>query len=729
MASKFAASVLFSWAVAWFAAQPMAATAADLYVAADGNNRWSGRLLQPNAEGTDGPVATLARAQELVAALKLEESHRNRPIVVAIRGGTYYLEKPLLFAPADSGTPAVPIVYEAYAGERPVLSGGQPIRNWRLTTDGHWETVLDDVKSGKWMFSQLFVNDQRRFRPRLPAHGYYAIAEKVPASPKAKGRGADQFAYANDEIRADWTNLGDVEVVAFQVWATSRMRIFHIDPDKRVVTFTGQTPSPAAWALLEKGRRFFVENVREALTEPGQWYLDRPSGRLTYIPMRGEKPNQTVVIAPRRSQLVAFFGDVKQRQWVHDIQLRGLTFAHSNWVLPPTGQSFPQAEIELDAAVSAIGARNVLIQRCAVEHTGAYAMAFGLGCRDNRVEDCEMVDLGGGGVKIGHAASRLWTDSGAVPSDPEEIVSHHTVRNSTIAHAGRLHPAAVGVWIGHSPHNTIEHNEIFDLYYTAVSVGWTWGYAPSLATHNDIGFNHLHTIGQGVLSDMAAVYTLGLADGTRVHDNHVHDVQSFDYGGWGLYTDEGTTHITMNNNLVYRTRTGGFHQHYGKENHIENNIFAFATQQQIQRTRSEPHQSFSFERNIVYWTKGPLLGSNWADNHFRLDWNDYWNAAGQPVTFPGGMDLAKWRQDRKQDLHSVIADPLFVDAAKGDFHLKPESPALKLGFKPFDYTQAGRQTPPTLTKALPPRAPRLRFAGTGGVNSVAPLECGDASPL
>jgi hypothetical protein len=703
MTKKYAILTSLVLMISWHSAFASALWAADFYVATEGNDAWSGGMEQPNAAKTDGPVASIGRAQQLVRNLKAKEPQRARPIIVSIGGGTYYLPKTVVFAPADSGTPAAPVIYEAAAGQRPILSGGVRISGWQVAADGRWEVVMDEVKSGKWSFAQLFVNDQRRFRPRLPKQGYYAIAEHVAPSPKTQGRGADRFGFSGDQIRADWANRGDVEVIAFHQWAISRMRIAGLDTAKRIVTFTGQTCTPEGWGAFGKGNRFFVENVREALGEPGQWYLDRPSGRLTYVPRPGEKPDQTLVIAPRIEQLVAFFGDVKGRKWVHDIQLRGLTLAHSNWVLPANGQAFPQAEVGLNSAVAALGARDIVIDGCAVRHTGAYAMAFGVGCRNNRVENCEMVDLAGGGVKIGHAGSGLWEDSGRVPSDPEEVVSHQTVRNCTIAHAGRLHPAAIGVWIGHSPHNVVQHNDIFDLYYTSVSVGWIWGYSPSLANHNDIGFNHMHTIGQGVLSDMGGVYTLGTADGTRVHDNHIHDVQSFDYGGWGLYTDEGSTHITMDNNLVYRTRTGGFHQHYGKENRIQNNIFAFATQQQLQRTRTEPHLSFRFERNIVLWNnKSPLLGSNWNDNNFKLDNNVYWNAAGHPVTFFGGTDPAKWQKDRNQDVHSVIADPMFVDAAAGNFQLKPDSPALKLGFKPFDYTKAGRQTPPVLTKDLPP---------------------------
>lgn len=688
------------------------ASGADVYLSPGGNDQWSGTLPQPNAAGSDGPVATFERAQEIVRDLLAAGTDRQTPIVVALRGGTYQVSRPIRFRPADSGTPQCPVVYQAYGDECPVISGGQRIDGWQVDAEGRWFVDLPEVSAGEWTFSQLFVNDQRRFRPRLPKDGYYRIAKAVEPSPAAAGKGFDRFGFAPGQMDPQWSHLGDVEVMPFHQWSASRMRIAAVDPDEQIVTLEGHTTGTSFWAQFPEGHRFLVVNVKEALSEPGEWYLDRPTGRLTYLPRPGETPDSAEVVAPRTANLLWFTGDAPEHHWVEHLHFRGLTFAHTNWNLPPRGQSFPQAEINLGAAVAAVGARHLVFEDCVIRHTGEYAMGFGPGCKHNRIENCELVDLAAGGIKIGHALSaepegddvpKAWASTLRQADDEELVVSHHTVRNCLIAHGGRLHPAAVGVWIGHSHHNRLEHNEIHDFYYTGFSVGWTWGYGKSQAHHNVIGFNHVHHIGQGVLSDMGGIYTLGISPGTVIHDNHFHDIVSYDYGGWGLYTDEGSTGIVMKNNLVYRCSRGSFHQHYGKENRVENNILAFAGQQQLQRTRTEEHISFFFERNIVYWdNNSPLLGSNWNDNNFRLDRNVYFHAGETPITFPGGLTFEAWQQQREQDQHSIVADPQFVDPTRDDFRLQDTSPALPLGFVPFDYSRAGRLPGPRRAEALPP---------------------------
>ncbi len=668
------------------------ASSADVYVAADGNDAADGSLPRP--------VVSLRRALDRVREIRAADAGRQTPIVVEVADGRHELDDTLVLRPDDSGTPAAPTVIRAAAAARPVISGGRVIHGWEPADDGsaRWMARLPTVRLGEWNFVQLYVNGQRRFRPVLPAAGWHTISATLPPTPAAKGKGCDRLGFSGEDIRADWRNIGDVEVVAVHRWAMSRMRIAGIGPLEGAagdslgagggVSFTGRTQAPSEWGEFSKGNRFVVENVREALGEPGSWYLDRMNGILTYCPRPGETPETVEVVAPRLDRLVLLQGDPAAGRTVEHVRFEGLTFAHGNWTLAPEGQSFPQAEINVGAAISATAARHVAFVDCRVRHIGRYAVEFAAGCSDCALERCDLADLGAGGVLIGRSGGDAsWGDAGAVPGAVERIA----VRDTTIRHGGRIHSAAVGVWIGHASHCTVEHCDIHDFTYTGVSVGWTWGYGESRSHHNRIAFNRIHHLGHGVLSDMGGVYTLGVSPGTVVEGNVIHDVTSHAYGGWGLYTDEGSTGIVLRGNLVYRTTSGGFHQHYGRDNTIENNIFAAARDWQLQRTRIEDHRSFTFGTNIVWWdSAAPLMNGDWSQ---RVDLRDncYWNASG-PVRFPGGGDLAAW-QVSGHDAGSVVADPMFVDPAHDDFRLAEDSPARKLGFEAIDAALAGPRGP------------------------------------
>jgi hypothetical protein len=358
---------------------------------------------------------------------------------------------------------------------------------------------------------------------------------------------------------------------------------------------------------------------------------------------------------------------------VEHVVFRGLTFSHCEWWPPRTDPVDVQAAVTVPAAVQGEGMRGCSLEGCAVAHVGGYAVHLARGCRDNRVAGCDPSDLGAGGIKVGETAVR----AGAAEQTGGNVFADNHVHDG-----GHVFPQAVGIWVGQSADNRVAHNDVHDLFYTGISCGWTWGYGKTSARDIVIESNHVHDLGKGLLSDLGGVYTLGVQPGTAIRGNVFHDIAGYRYGGWGVYLDEGSSEIVAEDNLVYRTTHGGFHQHYGRENGVRNNVFALGHDAQVQRTRAEPHLSFTFEHNIVYFSEGKLLAGTWDDDRVALDHNLYWRTDGGPVRF-SDRTWEQW-QALGRDRHSLVADPLFVAPEKGDFRLKSGSPAAAVGFMPPD---------------------------------------------
>ena len=655
-----------------------------LYVSVQGNDSWSGRLPEPNAAKTDGPFATLERARDAIRSTRAGTPLRT-PVGIYVRGGVYALSAPLVLLPEDSGTPESPITYASYPSEEVILSGGRVITGWKKAPSPAagqssrpelWTAEVPGVKEGEWYFHQLFVNGERRQRARAPNSGFYrADGQFLPGNPS-------RFKFRPGDIHAAWAEEGDVDVVGLEKWAEFRLPLTAVDAATNTATLAAARQEFGD----DKDARYWVENAADALEAPGEWRLDRRAGTLSYLAMPGEDVSRAQFTASFLSQLIRLEGNEGSNDLVHDIILRGLTFAHTDWQLPAKGYADMQAAFDIPAAVELRCARHCRIERCTFAHLGQYALEIHHGSKDVEVLESEMTDLGAGGVKIGDPE---------IPKETAQTTSGIVVSNNYIHNLGIVYPAAVGLWIGQSSGNTVSHNEIADTYYTAISLGWTWGYGPTAAHHNRIEFNSLHNLGRGLLSDMGCIYSLGVQPGTVERNNLCHDVTRYEYGGWGLYTDEGSSQILLENNIVYRTQDGGFHQHYGRENIVRNNIFALGEEAQLRRTREEAHRSFTFERNIVYWEKGKLLDGAWTNGQFLFDYNLYWQAGGQPIEF-GKNSMAEWQQ-RGQDAHSLAADPLFADPAHGDFTLEPGSPAAKIGFQPIDMGEIGR----TARRSLP----------------------------
>ena len=667
------------------------------FVATTGNDQWSGRLPAPRRKGTDGPFATLTRALKAVREARQHGAVESRQTAtVFLCGGTYFVEAPIVLTPEDSN-----LLLMACPGTTPVLSGGRPIAGWKeVSVEGKklWAADVPDVRGGKWLFRELWVNGRRATRARQPNKGYLSITELLDKAPEWT-QGQTRFRFREGDLKA-WNTVTNGEVVAMTKWVESRLPVVSVDEKERIVNFSKRSVFG-----LEAGDLYYVEGAFEFLDEPGEWYLDPASGTLYYLPLPGERLETLQAIAPALSQVVRVEGRPEAGKFVGHVILRGLTFSHTEWCFPTGFQSgenkpnispepkaevggFGQAAVGVPGAVWGEGVHECAFENCRFANLGNYGLELARGCQANRVVRCEFSDLGAGGLKIGETSIR---DQAA------EQTSANEVSNCHIHDGGKMFHSAIGIWIGQSPENRLTHNLIHDFYYTGISIGWTWGYGTALASNNTVEFNHVHHIGVKsdgdgpILSDMAGIYTLGKQPGTTIRNNLWHDMAGIRYGGWGIYFDEGSSGILAESNLVYRTTHGGFHQHYGETNVVRNNIFAFARDHQIQRTRNEPHQSFAFVTNIVYFDTGVLLTGDLGGDQYLFDWNVYFDA--RPDAKPDQLRVGPctWQQwlERGHDRHSLVTDPLFVAPQQNDFRLQANSPALKIGFHPIDLSHVG----------------------------------------
>jgi hypothetical protein len=778
-----------------------AATTANFYVSSAGNDSWSGTLAIPNSTNTDGPFGTFDHAR---AAVRVLNKTGLTQITVQVRNGIYYLPATTEFLAADSGSAATSIIYQNYPGESPVLSGGIRVTNWTNTSGNTWKATLP---ASTVYFEQLFYNGARRLRPRVGGYlgDYMRVAATVylnaPGPPAQApdpncanyitGSGwecYDRFQYSpSDPISGTWRNLapaagnpcgqpdgntalaGDIEVLDFEMYTASKLRISCIDTAHQIAYMTGptavETGAHSTAHGFIAGHRYLVENVEDALTQPGQWFLDRSATpwTLTYLANPGENPNNDTVMIPQRTELLV----ASNLQYV---TFRGLTFEHDNYTVPATGHPDTEIPYDVSAAVSFQNAQHITFDSNIVTQTSGAGLEF-LSCISTLVARCVAVtasgvsandvvensafyDLGEDGVRIGIQNLAVDTDANV----PQFI----TVENNVVEGYGRVFPNAWGISQGDGHNNLYTHNDVYDGYHTAIGACQCTSLAPtsSGASHNTISFNHVYNLFQGIMNDAGSLYfgvgnAVFTAAGNRILNNRVHDVSdasamdSDGYGGHGIYLDDQTGLSDVENNLVYRVSGAAVNfpmTPYAPNmaNTVKNNILAYARLAMIfdnnlyptETVPSTPIQTFAATNNLIYfdrttsssptfYVQGGCTYPGGFPFSAEQEWNSnaYWRTDGafasdpqafhvQPNAGGGGpctsniakwtfYTFANWQKTIGEDTQSVVQNPGFNNPAYPADDYSLPKGAPSVGFVVFDPTQAGRSNPVIKPPAIP----------------------------
>lgn len=594
--------------------------------------------------------AAMSRAREL---------HRtgNGQIRIRMAAGEYCLREALTLGPEDSN-----LSIEGAGAGKTIISGGRALPGFCDCGNGLWQLSLKGVLAEGETVEQLFISGKRAVRARTPNGQSFFNTGKAEERDLGNGIFSQSIRIPEEAARAisavENGIPGTAKVKILHGWDVSWKLVLGFSESERSLRFEGAGMKP--WLRLDRFSHFYLEDDRSFLDSPGEFYHDREAATLYYIPREGETPETCRAVMTSVTNLVVIKGEPGRR--AGNISFKGLSFRHAKHCLPPSGENPRQGAWPQEAAVTVDYADNVHFTDCGISQTGNNGIWFRAACRDCSLERSTLQDLGTGGVKIGTPHKPK--------NEDEQLTRRILIEGNLIREGGRTMPTGEGVMLFNAGDCTISHNEIADFYYTGVSVGWTWGYAHSPSKRNRVTFNHIHDIGQGILSDMGGVYTLGRSEGTVISDNVIHDVAAFGYGGWGLYTDEGSSDIVMERNLVYNCKSAAFHQHYGRDNIIRNNIFVNCSAEQLTASKIENHNSFTFKGNIIYYTSGRLCNDNWMKVKAVRRCNLYWHEGGTT--------------DILGEEGSIVADPGFRDIKKEDFTPTNREALSRISFKPFN---------------------------------------------
>lgn len=694
---------------------------ADFYVSTEGSDNWSGTLANPNEQGTDGPFATLERARNAVRNLKKRKSEN---ILVYIREGVYKLNETIVFGLEDSGEGESTITYVAYPNENPIFSSGKEIKGWKKVTRD-LPGLPNKAKGNVWEANVsdkfLTLYDDEGMLPRAQSKGIITEEGK-------NGRNRLQFP---EGFLKNWSNVTDVEIKVrpHHAWIVNMLPLESVDE----ATGTATTSIDATYAMnilhfLKTTENCWVENVLEALDEPGEWALNSGEGKVYLWPR-----NESKVVAPQLIELIRVEGKIDKEGSkdipVRNLHFKGLTFKHGErYTLTPNDAGLQHDWDMFDkenALVRFRGTENCVIEQCHFLDSGSGAIRVDLYGMNNKISSNHIEHLGGGGILL----------AGYGPGT-KDVNKKNIVYNNNIHNIGEIYWHSPGIFVWQSGENKITNNLIHHTDYTAIILSGCMtdffakkGNGRELVrtlrrfempefekglsleevlpylhtTDNIVEYNEIHHAMER-LGDGNAIYIRGSGKGNHIRRNYIHHMVADMIMQAAIRTDGGQTGTFITENVIYKATSQGILTKL--DNKVENNIIAdiiAPPRGYYLSVREGPLTGASIKRNIFYSLSEtdtfidelpPGKEGSSEDRRGRelaraMDADTDFNIYFCKADLNKGTELIKKNQKDGIDLHSLSVDPMFVDPENGDFRFKPGSPALKLGIVPIDLSKVG----------------------------------------
>ncbi|MEJ5995015.1 L-rhamnose mutarotase [Pedobacter sp. Du54] len=554
--------------------------AADIYVSLKGNDTNAGTKIKP--------VATLNAAIRIARELRrVNDASIKGGIRINVEEGFYQLYEAVKLRPEDSGTASSPTSIAAVPGRQVILSGGQSLKNWKKVI-GKVNGLSQNAQGKVWAadvpydltFRQLWVNNKKAIRSkdyngdkmgRILSWDFEKQTCRIPLTKTI-----------------NFSNVEGMEMVIHQWWAIANLRVKTAkvmdnavelsfrQPESRIQS---EHPWPAPWLSTETGNSaYFLTNSIQFLDQPGEWFHDLKNHKVYYWPRGNEQMQIATAIVPNLENLLKIEGTIDNP--VKYVSFKGISFQHSSWLRPSKQGHVPhQAGMYMldayklavpgttdkrtlenqawvgrpAAAVEVSYADFTSFESCSFEHLASTALDYKKGTHNNSIKGNLFKDIGGSAILVGQFSDEATeVHLPYNPTDTREISSNQLIENNLITNATNEDWGAVGIGAGYVSGIKISHNEINEVSYTGISLGWGWTQSVNAMKNNTIIGNKIHHYGKH-LYDVSGIYTLSAQENSLITKNYIDSIYRAPYAHlpdhwFYIYTDEGSSYFTVKDN-------------------------------------------------------------------------------------------------------------------------------------------------------------------------------------